>query len=552
MRRRYLLMALAGLVVAGAAYFVLGSREGNGPGFRLAKVERGVLTSAVSATGTLNAVTSVIVGSQVSGRIAELHADFNTQVRKDQVIARISPEIFEAKVNQAAAELDAAKATILNQQANLERARADLQNAKAAAAAAAAQTTKARVGLLDTKRNLDRQRHLFREKLIPQSTIDTAEAAHDTAAAQLEATQAQEEAQRTGIQASQAQFRVTEALLQNARAVMKQKEASLSQAKVDLENTFIRAPVDGVVVSRNVDVGQTVAASLQAPTLFTIAQDLSQMQVNTNVDEADISRIRPGMQATFTVDSFPSQTFRGGVVQIRKAPQIVQNVVTYDVVVSAPNPTLRLLPGMTANVRLVVDHKENILKIPNAALRFNPDGAGPAPSAGGAAPAGASARGGSGAGGAGDNARQIRERLVRELGLSAGQQTKLDAIFQEQRQGFMKLRSETLTERAREVRVQELRQASRTKIAALLMPPQREKYERLFSGGGGGGAVSRIWIPGNNARPQAVTLRIGSTDGSYTEVLSGGLREGQDVIVGMAAAGTAASRAGGRGLRLGF
>src|SRR3990172_1068738 len=221
MRRRYVLMAGVGLIVAVAAYALLGSREGNGPGSRLAKVERGTLTAAVSATGTLNAVTSVIVGSQVSGQIKELLADFNTPVRTGQVVARIAPEIFEAKVNQAAAELEAARATILNQQAGLERARADLQNAKAAAAAAAAQTVKARVTLLDAKRNLDRQRQLFREKLIPQSTIDSAEAAHDTSAAQLDATRAQEEAQRSGIQASQAQLRVAEDILQNARAVLK-------------------------------------------------------------------------------------------------------------------------------------------------------------------------------------------------------------------------------------------------------------------------------------------------------------------------------------------
>ena len=552
MRRRYLLMALAGLIVAGGAYALLGSRDGNGPGFRLAKVERGTLTAAVSATGTLNAVTSVIVGSQVSGQIKELLADFNTPVRTGQVVARIAPEIFEAKVNQAAAELEAARATILNQQAGLERARADLQNAKAAAAAAAAQTVKARVTLLDAKRNLDRQRQLFREKLIPQSTIDSAEAAHDTSAAQLEATRAQEEAQRSGIRASQAQLRVTEAMLQNARAMLKQKEASLSQTKVDLENTIIRAPVDGVVVSRNVDVGQTVAASLQAPTLFTIAQDLSRMQVNTSVDEADISRIRPSMPAAFTVDAFPGQSFRGEVVQIRKAPQVVQNVVTYDVVVSAPNPSLRLLPGMTANVRLVVDHKENILRIPNSALRFNPDGAAPASSPGRGAPAaGNASRGSSGGEGAGGNARQFRERLVKELGLSAGQQARLDAIFQAQRQAFMALRSENLTERAREARLQELRQASRVKIAALLSPDQKENYERLF-GGGGGGTTSRVWVQDRGGKPLAVSVRIGNTDGSFTEVLSGGLREGQDLIVGTALTGSAGGRAGSRGLRLGF
>jgi len=535
MRRTFWLI-LAALLLAGAASIpLLGARGASGPGFRVATVERGTLTAAVSATGTLNAVTSVLVGSQVSGRIAELSADFNTPVRKDQVIARIAPEIFEAKVNQAAAELEAAKASILNQRAALERAHADVQNARAAAAAAAAQTVKSRVGLLDAKRNLDRRKRLFEEKLIPQSELDSAEAAHDTAAAQLTATQAQEEAQQSGIKAAQAQFRAIEAQLQNAQAGLKQKEAALSQAKVDMENTIIRAPVDGVVVSRNVDVGQTVAASLQAPTLFTIAQDLTRMQVNTNVDEADISRIRSGMPATFTVDAFPGQSFRGEVVQIRKAPQVVQNVVTYDVVVSAPNPTLRLLPGMTANVQLVVEHKENILKIPNAALRFNPDGA--------AAPA--SGNGGRPEGGG----RQIQERLAKELGLDAGQRAKVEAIYQGQRQEFMKLRAENLTERARETRIQELRQAVQAKVAALLTPAQRERYEQLF---GGGSSRSRVWVRGQNGHPEALVLRIGSTDGSHTEILSGSLQEGQEVIVGKASSGPSGAPGGGRGLRLGF
>ncbi|MEK6711675.1 MAG: efflux RND transporter periplasmic adaptor subunit, partial [Nitrospinota bacterium] len=499
MSRRYILLSLAVLALAGSAYLFVGLDESASPAYRLAKVDRGALTSAVSATGTLNAVTSVIVGSQVSGQIKELSADFNTPVRTGQIVARIAPEIFEAKVNQAAAQVEAARAAILNQEAGLERARASLQNAKAAAAAAAAQTVKARVGLLDAKRNYDRRQHLFREKLIPQSEIDTAEAARDTAAAQLDATQAQEVAQRAEIRAAEAQLRVAEAMLQDARARLKQNEAALRQAQVDLENTIIRAPVDGVVVSRNVDMGQTVAASLQAPVLFTIAQDLSRMQVNTSVDEADISRIRSGMPADFTVDAFPGRTFRGEVVQVRKAPQVVQNVVTYDVVVSAPNPDHRLFPGMTANVRLVVSHKDNVLKIPNSALRFNPDGAGPAPSSGGgnAAPAIAPQGGGGGAG-----AAQFRERLVKELDLSAEQQARLDAVFQEQRQAFMALRSETLTERAREARAQELRQANRAKILAILSPGQKEKYERAF-GGGGGGAVSRIWIPGKNGKPQA-------------------------------------------------
>jgi HlyD family secretion protein len=192
--------------------------------------------------------------------------------------------------------------------------------------------------------------------------------------AQVNASKAQEDAQVSAVRAAEAQLRVTEAMLKNAVANVVQNEAALRQAQVDLERTYIRAPVDGTVVGRSVDVGQTVAASLQAPTLFTIAQDLRNMQVDTNVDEADVGRVKVGQTATFTVDSFPGRTFTGEVVQIRKAPLVVQNVVTYDVVVTAKNPEQRLLPGMTANVRIVIDQKEGVLQVPNAALRFRPAG----------------------------------------------------------------------------------------------------------------------------------------------------------------------------------
>ena len=219
------------------------------------------------------------------------------------------------------------------------------------------------------------QRGLRERALIAQADVDAAQVAFDSAVAQHQASVAQEQAQASAVESATAQLEVAEAQLENARAQVGQSEAALRQAQVNLDHTIIRAPVDGVVVSRNVDVGQTVAASLQAPTLFQIAQDLTKMQVDTNVDEADVGRVRVGQAVTFTVDSFPGQTFAGDVVQVRKAPQVVQNVVTYDVVVSAPNPELTLLPGMTANVRIVTDRRENALKVPNAALRFRPAGA---------------------------------------------------------------------------------------------------------------------------------------------------------------------------------
>jgi HlyD family secretion protein len=331
--------------------------------------------ASISATGTLNAVITVQVGSQVSGQIKELSADFNSQVTKGQVIAQIDPDIFQAQVNQARAQVAAAQATVLNQRAALAKTRSDLENARAALASAHAQTAKAQVAVVDGQRNLGRQQELRQRELIAQADVDAAQVAYDSAVAQHDANLAQERAQTAAVESAEAQLEVAEAQLQNAQAQVDQNEAALRQAQVNLDHTIIRAPVDGVVVSRNVDVGQTVAASLQAPTLFQIAQDLTKMQVDTNVDEADVGRVRVGQGVTFTVDSFPGQTFSGEVMQVRKAPQVVQNVVTYDVVVSAPNPELKLLPGMTANVRVITDRKGNVLKVPNAALRFRPPGA---------------------------------------------------------------------------------------------------------------------------------------------------------------------------------
>ncbi len=457
-----LIVAAAGLITGGYLYSQgIGSR----PPYRTAALTRGPLTAAIAATGTLNAVITVQVGSQVSGQIKELYADFNSQVKKNQIIARIDPEPFEAKVSQAKSQVDAARASVLNQRAGVEKARADLENARAALAAARAQTAKAQVSVVDMRRDLGRKRDLKQKGLIAQADEDSAQAAYDSAVAQHDASQAQEQAQGSAVRSAEAQLKVSEALLQNAEAQVGQYVAALRQTQLDLDHTIIRAPVDGVVVSRTVDVGQTVAASLQAPTLFTIAQDLTKMQVDTNVDEADVGRVQVGQRTTFTVDSFPAQTFSGEVVQIRKAPQVLQNVVTYDVVVSANNRDLKLLPGMTANVRIVTDQKESVLKVPNSALRFRPPGVedrpGPRPAGPGAGPAGAP------------------------------------------------------------------------------------------GGPRSGGLAGRVWILGPGGKPQPVQVQLGVSDGSFTEVV-GGVKEGQDVIVGQSASGDRPSPSGqpGGGPRL--
>jgi len=550
MKRFISIVVVALLLGAGVWGYLYAQGRNSSPKYRLAQVEQGPLTAAVSATGNLNAVITVQVGSQVSGQIKELLVDFNSVVKKGQIIARIDPQIFEAQVNQAKADVETAKAAVLNQTATVEKARADVENARAALAQGKAQTAKADAAQADSKRIFDRNAALFSRQLIAQADRDTAQANYEQAVAQSESARASEKALAAQIDSNLAQLRVQQAAQKSARAQVDQKTAALAQAQTNLNYTTIRAPVDGVVVSRAVDMGQTVAASLQAPTLFTIAQDLTKMQVETSVDEADIGRIKLEDRATFTVDAFPGQPFAGIVTQIRKAPQVVQNVVTYTVVISVDNPGGRLLPGMTANVKLVYAEKPSVLKVPNAALRFRPAGAdagpvgstrgqGGVPSAG--PPAAGQAPRGDVAGG-GRSPGEMRERLVAGLGLSAEQQKKLDPILADTRQQMMALRD--LPEGERQARAATIREATRAKIREILTPEQRAKYEELAGregrsagaapGPGGGGNPGRVWILDVEGKPKAVPLTLGISDGTATEVLRGDLKEGQEVITGLA------------------
>jgi HlyD family secretion protein len=340
--------------------------------YRTAAVDRGNVAYTISATGSPNAVVTVQLGTQVSGNILALYADFNSTVKKGQLVARIDPQVFQARVDQAKATLDVAKSAVVNGRASVERAQADLASSNAGVANAKALVLKSKVNLQDAQVKLNRQLELFKEGVSAQQDRDTAQAVYDAAAADQEAVVAQQQAAAQKVLSSQADVEVARTQLSSAEAQVKQAQASLSQAELDLSHTYILAPVDGTVVSRNVDVGQTVAASLQAPTIFLIAQDLTKMQVDTNVSEADVGRVVLGQTATFTVDAYPGQIFRGRVSQIRQAPINVQNVITYDVVITVANPDLKLFPGMTANVRILVDRHENVLRIPNAALRFHP------------------------------------------------------------------------------------------------------------------------------------------------------------------------------------
>jgi HlyD family secretion protein len=340
--------------------------------YRTAPAERGDIVSTVTAGGTLNAVVLVEVGSQVSGQVRDLSVDFNSAVTQGQVIARISPETYEARVAQAEAELKTVRAGLPVQQAEVERARAELDNATSALVVAKAQTVRAELAADDAKRDLDRKQSLAERAIVSVSDWERIQSTHRSAQAQLAASRAQELSQASAIRAAEAAARMAEAQLVAAAVQVTQRQAILRQAQIDLERTYIRAPVTGTVVNRNVNRGQTVAASLQAPTLFTIAQDLRQMQVEASVVEADVSRFAVGQPVAFTVDAHPGRSFTGSVQQIRKAPQTVQNVVTYTAVIATENPDEALLPGMTANLQVVVGRTKDVLKVPNTALRFRP------------------------------------------------------------------------------------------------------------------------------------------------------------------------------------
>lgn len=340
--------------------------------YRTVQIERGELSAHVSATGTLNPVIMVQVGTQVSGTIEKLAADFNSTVVPGQQLAQLDQASFRARVVQAEANLDTARAEVKNALANIHNVRAGIGTARAEVANRQAQLERIRVAIADAKRILARQQALLERTLIPSNEVDTAQTTYDAAVAQRNAAQADLESATSKLRAAQAQLAAAEAQAEKAQAQVQQSQAALEQTKVDLQRTVIRSPVAGTVISRNVDIGQTVAASLQAPTLFTIAQDLTKMQVDTNVSEADIGQVEVGQMATFTVDAYPGQTLRGTVRDIRAAPIVVQNVVHYNAVIAVNNPELKLKPGMTATASILVAQRSDVLKIPKAALRFQP------------------------------------------------------------------------------------------------------------------------------------------------------------------------------------
>ncbi|TKB78521.1 MAG: efflux RND transporter periplasmic adaptor subunit [Nitrospira sp.] len=395
MRKAVWMIGVLALTLVVGGYVFFGGERKAPVRYRTATVERGLLESMVTATGTINPVVSVQVGAQVTGKIQSLHADFNSAVKAGDLVATIDPSVYQARRDQAAATLANTKAVVAKSQADLAQ----------------------------RKRELVRINSLLGQQFVSQNDVDVAV---------------------TTMQGAQAQLEVSE-------AQVKQAKAQLDAADLDLKYAVIRSPVSGIVIARNVEVGQTVTAGFQTPTLFLIALDLTKMQVDTNVSEADIGGIAEGKEAAFSVDAYPGESFRGMVKQVRNAPISVQNVVAYDVVIEVDNRDLRLKPGMTANVSIVVARKEDALKVPNAALRFSPPQSG-----------------------------------HREAASSA-------------------------------------RQAGSSEGPATAAAPKKTSTP----------GQKRVWREGASGDPEALSLQTGISDGTFTEIITEALREGEPVIVGI-------------------
>jgi len=476
MKKSFIAIGLVIVAMIGAGTWWLMQSKTDSPIYKTAKIERGNLQATVSASGAVNPVTQVSVGTQISGQIKELYVDFNSEVRAGQLIALIDPETYEYRVRQAQADLDAANAAQLTQQAGLSKAKVEAD---------------------DAARDADRKKQLVDKQFIAQSEADKALAVARSLAETVKVVQAQ---------------------IKSAIATVAQRDAALQQARIDLTRTKITSPVSGIVIKRAIEKGQTVAASLQSPELFVIAKNLRDMQVEASIDESDIGRIKSGLRATFTVDAFPGQTFEGTVNQVRKAAQNVANVVTYVAVVGFSNNDGRLLPGMTANVRVVTDLREGVLKIPNAALRVKITGVEPATPASGPsqAPAGAASStsfhwitpafaqqgGGPGA---------MRERLTEGLQLSSEQQVKLDAALGELRPKFMALRD--MNEGDRVVARERVTAEMRTKVNSFLTSEQKAKYLAMQAASAQGASPQ--------ATPAAPVLAIKPPAGGVAPAITG-------------------------------
>jgi HlyD family secretion protein len=469
-----------------------------------ARVDRGNLRNTVTATGALQAVTTVQVGSQASGTISALYADFNSVVKKGQVVAQLDPAQAKAQVDQARANLQQARASLAQARAAVTNSRAGITDAQAKNLAAKSTVQNNQAGVSAAEANvavlkaqqddalslLKQQESLLKAGVIAQRDYDiamtaykTAEARYNQAVAQLNQSKLAEQSSasagmassQAAVEQSQAQLQQSQAAVQQNAAQVQQAEAALSLAEVNLSHTTITSPIDGVVVSRDVNVGQTVAASLSAPTLFTIANDLTQMQVIANIDQADIGLVEQAKSVKFSVDAFPGKEFDGKIQEMRLNPVNVQNVVTYNVVINVENPQQTLKPGMTANLTITIDERNNVLKVPNSALRFRPQNA--------------NNNAGGNAGGQGQGQGRRRQQQQGDNAQGGGN----DSNF--------------------------------APASAPVLP----------------GQTRVVWVLGQDGKPQPRRIKVGLSDGASTEVVEGNLTEGEMVITGQTVSGSGSS-----------
>jgi HlyD family secretion protein len=501
-----------------AGFYFWGNDTGTAQ-YLTARVERGNLRNTVTATGTLQAVTTVQVGSQASGTISALYADFNSVVKKGQIVAQLDPAVAKAQVDQARANLQQTRASLAQARAAVTNSRAGISDAQAKSLAAKSTVQNNQAGVSASESNvavlkaqqddalslLKQQESLLKSGVIAQrdydvamTTYKTAEARYNQAVAQLNQSKLSEQSSASsGIAQSQAAVDQSKAQLQQAQAQVEQNtaqvqqaEAALSLAEVNLSHTTITSPIDGVVVSRDVNVGQTVAASLSAPTLFTIANDLTQMQVIANIDQADIGLVEQAKSVKFAVDAFPGKDFDGTIQEMRLNPVNVQNVVTYNVVINVNNPQQTLKPGMTANLTITIDERNNVLKVPNSALRFRPQNANTQSGNTGGANAGGQGQGRR-AQGNGGNGQQGNNAASGNAGANAGGGNGGgDSNF--------------------------------APASAPVLP----------------GQTRIVWVMAQDGKPQSRRIKVGLSDGASTEVVEGNLNEGDMVITGQTVSGS--------------
>lgn len=502
MTRKLLALAAIAVLAAIAAWFVFLRDTGTDTGglqVETAALEQRDLSRVVSSSGRIAPLVTVEVGSQLSGQIEALNVDFNDRVTAGQELARLDPQTFATRVREAEANLEVARAQVSVSQANAQRARSELNAAQ---------------------RAFDRAVSLRERGTFSEAQYDNAE---------------------TAFNGAQAGVAVADANLRNARASLQQREASLESARVDLERTFIRSPIEGVVIDRRIDVGQTVAASLNAPILFLIAQDLSRVQIEAQIDEADIGDIANDQTVTFDVDAFQGVRFDGVVTQVRLAAQEAQNVVTYTVVIEADNPRQRLLPGMTANVSIVTGTVSDALAAPNAALRFTPRGAAEAlvTQTEASGPAGRGA--GGGRGGPGGGGGQMLDQLAEELELTADQRRDVQRVMQE---AFARMRAQAQAQGAGGGApgggAAAFQAQMRSALAQVLTSDQMARYDAMMAERANQRQDVRrgtLWVQTADGRLEARQVGLGLSDGQFTQVLGDQLSEGERVVVRVREAG---------------